>query len=425
MQPQHSHTQLVPMSKVNCHSEDVDAARITSTLVSQTSRGSALLTLLILLVTSLGAAPYAVAQLNLVYVEGNVSNGSGNIVLGFNNDGAGNLTPLPGSPFNTGGIGVTGKFSDVQFDSDGELVTDSAGTLLFAVNGGSNTVAAFAVGANGILSAVAGSPFPSNGQDPVSLALREHTYANGDSLLVVVNKNSDPLQSGGAPNYTTFETSSSGAMTLNSGSQFTLPVGTSPGQVLTRPGARAQFFGIEFMNDKVVAYKVSKAGLLTEVSEDNAGNVTLGGVLHPKLSGIYVGLPGINQISVNKYDSAGNLSIVRKISNPGVLVCWLGMNAAGTRLYSGETGSGSVTVYDTTNPGSPTQLQHFVLSPTGSLPAHLKVDPSGKFLYVVDRLGSLHVLDIDGGGMLSENHAATNLGLPSAAIPMGLAVMTK
>jgi 6-phosphogluconolactonase len=404
--------------------KSVKSAKMSVVSLLQRSGQMRLSAVLMLLAIALGSAPSAHAQLNLVYVEGNISNGSGNMVLGFSNDGAGNLTPLSGSPYLTGGFGVTGVFSDVQFDSDGELLTNSAGSLLFAVNGNSNTLSSFSVNSDGSLTATAGSPFSSGGQDPVSLAVKEHTYTNGDSLMVVVNKSSDPLQTG-APSYTTFEVSPSGSMTLNSGSTLSLPAGTSPGQVLTRPGARVQFFGVEFMNDKVVNYKASKAGILSEVSEDNAGNATLGGVLHPTRPAVYVGLPGINQISINKYDSAGNLSILRKISNPGVLVCWLAMNAAGTRLYSGETGSGSVTVYDTTNAGNPTQLQHFILSPSGSLPAHLKVDPTGKFLYVVDRVGSLHVLGIDANGMLSENHAPTNLGLPPGGIPMGLVVMTK
>src|SRR5205085_1160900 len=103
-------------------------------------------------------------------------------------------TPLLGSPYFTGGFGVTGIFEDNQFDSDGELLTNSAGSLLFAVNGGSNSISGFNVGADGSLTLTAGSPFDSGGQDPVSLAMKERVYSNGDSLIVVTNKASDPLQ---------------------------------------------------------------------------------------------------------------------------------------------------------------------------------------------------------------------------------------
>ena len=396
--------------------------------VAYMGRRSGRITLLacfVVLALSLGSAPWAHAQLNLVYVEGNVVGGSGNQVIGFSNDGAGNLTPLPGSPYLTGGFGVTGVFSDPQFDSDGELLSNAAGTLLFAVNGGSNTVTGFNINADGSLTVTSGSPFDSGGQDPVSLAMKERAYSNGDSLVVVTNKASDPLQTG-TPNYTTFEVNSGGVMSLNAGSAFNLPSGTSPVQIITRPGIRVQFFGIEFMDDSVVTYKVSKAGILSQVSSANAGSFVVGGVAHPSKTGIYIGLPGVNQVGVTKYDSLGNLTILRKVSNPGQLVCWLTMNAAGTHLYTGETPSGSVTFYDTTNAGNPIQKQHFVLSPAGSLAAHVKLDPTEKFLYVVDRAGSLHVLDVDSAGMLSENHPATDLGLiPSGGIPMGLATMLK
>ena len=384
-----------------------------------------LLACLAVLALTLGLAPKAHAQLNLVYVEGNVVGGGGNQVIGFSNDGAGNLTPLPGSPYLTGGFGVTGVFSDIQFDSDGELLANSAGSLLFAVNGGSNNVSAFNVNADGSLTLTPSSPFSSGGQDPVSLAMKEHSYSNGDSLIVVTNKASDPLQTG-VPNYTTFEVTSAGAMTMNPGSTFSLPAGTSPVQVITRPGVRVQFFGIEFMDDSVVTYKVTKAGIMSAASSANAGNVVVGGVAHPTKTGIYIGLPGVNQVGVTKYDSAGNLTILRKVSNPGQLVCWLTMNAAGTHLYTGETPSGSVTFYDTTNAGNPVQKQHFVLSPAGSLAAHVKLDPTEKFLYVVDRNGSLHVLDVDSAGMLSENHPPTDLGLiPLSGTPQGLVTMLK
>jgi lactonase family protein with 7-bladed beta-propeller len=384
-----------------------------------------LLACFVVLALTLGSAPWAHAQLNLVYVEGNVVGGSGNQVIGFSNDGAGNLTPLPGSPYFTGGFGVTGVFSDVQFDSDGELLANTAGSLLLAVNGGSNSISAFDVNADGSLTLAAGSPLDSGGQDPVSLAMKEHSYSNGDSLMVVTNKASDPLQTG-TPNYTTFEVTSSGAMTLNAGSAFALPAGTSPVQIITRPGTRVQFFGIEFMDDEVATYKVSKAGILSQISTANAGSFVVGGVAHPLKTGIYIGLPGVNQVGVTKYDSAGNLTILRKVSNPGQLVCWLTMNAAGTHLYTGETPSGSVTFYDTTNAGNPIQKQHFVLSPAGSLAAHVKLDPTEKFLYVVDRLGYLHVLDVDSSGMLSENRAPTDLGLiPLGGIPQGLVTMLK
>src|SRR5690348_4835514 len=47
----------------------------------------------------------SVAQLNAVYVQSNISSAGQNSVLGFSIDTQGNLTPLPGSPYQTGGTG--------------------------------------------------------------------------------------------------------------------------------------------------------------------------------------------------------------------------------------------------------------------------------------------------------------------------------
>jgi 6-phosphogluconolactonase (cycloisomerase 2 family) len=386
-------------------------------------RRSTMVAALVLLALAVVLTAPAQAQLNLVYVEGNVTTGS-NVIAGFSNDGTGNLTALSGSPYVTGGLGVTGVFSDIQFDSDGELSANAAGTLMFAVNGNSNTISAFTINANGTLTAI-GSPIASGGQDPVSLALREHAYTNGDSLMVAVNKASDPLQVGGIPNYTTFRVTTSGGVTQNAGSSFNLPSGSSPAQILLRPGAAVQFFGIEFMSAQVALYKANMAGKLTLVSADSNPSAVLGGIVHPTAKAVYAGMPLVSQLAVNKYTSAGALSFLRNVPNKGVLICWLAINPAGDRVYSGETGSGTISVYNTTNPGIPRALQHFTLTPAGSLPAHLKLDPTGQFLYVVDRNGLLHVLNVASDGTVTETHTAVNLGMPAGAIPMGLAIMSK
>src|SRR5712691_10489278 len=56
----------------------------------------------------LGSVPGAFAQKNLVYINGNITATGQNAVIALVNDGAGNLTPLAGSPFATGGTGVAG-----------------------------------------------------------------------------------------------------------------------------------------------------------------------------------------------------------------------------------------------------------------------------------------------------------------------------
>src|SRR5439155_7986561 len=148
------------------------------------------------LALSLFAAPAAYPQQNLLYINGDITTTGQNAVIALVNDGAGNLAPVPGSPFVTGGTGVGGTFNsmmDAQWDSDQEIVINKAGTLLFAVNGHSNNISSFKINADGTLTTVSGSPFPSGGPQPASIGYRHNALGNGVSLMVVPNKASDPL----------------------------------------------------------------------------------------------------------------------------------------------------------------------------------------------------------------------------------------
>jgi len=144
------------------------------------------------------AASFLSAQVNAVYVNGNIGTiSNGNVVYGYSNDGAGNLTPLPGSPFLTGGTGSApplGMSLGLQTDDDQQVITNNAGTLLFTVNGFSNTIAVFDINSDGSLTMIPGSPSTSGGTQPASLGLFDGVLGNGVGFLVAVNKSSDPTQ---------------------------------------------------------------------------------------------------------------------------------------------------------------------------------------------------------------------------------------
>ncbi|MCU1292451.1 MAG: hypothetical protein JWP08_1301, partial [Bryobacterales bacterium] len=92
-------------------------------------------------------------------------------------------------------------------DSDQEIISSSDHSLLFAVNSGSDTIAVFQINKDGSLSPVRGSPFPSGGNNPVSLALDCDT-------LIVVNKSGDfGRPSAVLPNYTTLKVWPDGSLT--------------------------------------------------------------------------------------------------------------------------------------------------------------------------------------------------------------------
>lgn len=371
----------------------------------------------------------AVAQKNLVYINGNITTANQNGVIVLVNDGNGNMSALAGSPFLTGGTGVGAPPSgDADWDSDGEVIINATGTRLFAVNGHTNTIAAFRINANGTLTPAAGSPFPSGGPQPASIAYKDNALGGGVSMMVVANKDSDPLQTATIPNYTTFTVAANGVLTMNPGSTVTLPAGSSPAQVMFRKGAVTGFFGVEFMAGTFTSYKLDRSGIATVTNSMTMPGpvpVGVGAALQGNVRGIYLTLPGDNGIAVYGYDTTGKLNFLRTVPNQGAAVCWAAVNAAGTRLYTSETASGTMTVYDVSTPSTPVQLQHMAVSGTGALPIHMKVDPTGKFLYVLDRLGVLHVMDILADGTVAENHTPFNLGLPAGTVPLGVSVLQK
>jgi hypothetical protein len=169
--------------------------------------------------TTASAAPAEV-----IYLESNST--SGNSIFAFQFDFTSSPTLMTTTP--AGGIGVFDPtFALGPFDSDQNLIENAAGSLLFAVNSGSNTIAVFSIQKDGSLTPVSGSPFPSGGSDPVSVGLKEDT-------LVVVNKNQDPTQNSSLqlPNYTTFNVAPDGRLVPIPQSTVTVAYGSSPSQAL-------------------------------------------------------------------------------------------------------------------------------------------------------------------------------------------------
>ena len=82
----------------------------------------------------------------VVYVATNDPVPNGNAVPTYLNDGAGNLSRLPGSPFKTNGTGYAAKrvlphFG--PFDLDQNLMLSADTYRLFVTNGGSDSIAIF------------------------------------------------------------------------------------------------------------------------------------------------------------------------------------------------------------------------------------------------------------------------------------------
>ncbi len=191
---------------------------------------------------------------NVVYVESN--DPAGNAIFAFyRNDANGSLTPVPGSPFPAGGLGITFTTALGPFDSDQNVIVNGEHTMLFAVNGGSDTIAVFWINADGSLTPVDGSPFPSGGSNPVSVGLA------GD-ILCVVNKDEDPGHPGQfLPNYTSFRVTPRGKLIPVPHSTFVDDLGSDPSQALVSPDGDL-LFGADFLGGVLRSFQIAENGRL-------------------------------------------------------------------------------------------------------------------------------------------------------------------
>jgi 6-phosphogluconolactonase (cycloisomerase 2 family) len=371
---------------------------------------------------------------NVVYVQSNDPNG--NAIFAFKRASDGSLTHLAGSPFSAKGLGITPTFALGPFDSDQEVIVDRSQALLFATNGGSDTIAVFKIHQNGALSPVKGSPFPSGGSNPVSVGL-------ADGVLCVVNQDDDPGHPGQfLPNYTSFKVGSDGSLTPIPRSTVTVDAGATPSQALIAPSDELMF-GADFLGGILRSFAINEAGQLrsrdvqplpvAEFAETGAPPFPLGLAVHPSRNLLYVGFVTINRIGVYRFRNSGRLKFERSVPNSGKAVCWLTINKQATRLYASNTGDPSISVYDISkNPSMPIEIQTLKYSSTGG-GFQFALDSTGTFLHVVTQqsaptsdqtANAIHVFRVAHDGTLTEVPSSpTLLPVPNLVRPQGVAAL--
>jgi len=370
----------------------------------------------------------------VVYTE---TNDIANAVLAFRRDDQGRLTLLPGAPFSTGGKGVIDpSFKLGPFDTDQNVVIDHDRRLLFAVNSGSNSIAGFHIRPHdGALEPTRGSPFPSGGINPVSIGLR------GDQI-VIINQDLDSAQNtaGGLPSIVTRHVTEDGRIVkFPADTTISLSVGSAPSQALTANN-RPFVFDAQFLGGRLASYRLFPNGrLLANPPQPLPASESVGGTaplplglwVNPDARQLYVGFVTVNKLGVYTWDEEGVPVFERTVANSGKAICWLRANRAGTRLYSANTGSSTVSVYDTTDPDEPKEIQAIHISGPGAL-FQLALDPTERFLYVIGQRGShaapgnaLHVLALDeeDGTLTEVSSSPVPITLQSPdARPQGVAV---
>ncbi len=407
---------------------------------------------------SLESADEGVAASNVVYVCSNDSTPGQNGIFAFRrNPSDGGLTPLPGSPFLTGGTGDLNPNGALgPSDHDQEVVVSADKRFLFTTNPGSNTIAVMRIRAEGSLRTVAGSPFKSGGIQPISLGLA------GDRLYVV-NKNQDANQVSSLelPNTTGFRVLPDGSLDPIPSSTVCLTAGSSPTQALIS-GDRAYLFGADLFSVQwdngpgappfasfLQSYRLDATGRLEQRTPQLAPvqggpPLVLGLQIHPTEPILYAGLVARNELAVYTIDTAGLLTFFTAVPNSGLALCWILVDARGEHLYTTNTFDSTVSTYSLTDPYVPMETQALILKERGvmtsmlpnlysSSPYQLAISPDGAHVYIVSQRVTLdplvtegnfvHILDVQPDGTLVETLDPLPLPGPFQARPHGIVVL--
>jgi hypothetical protein len=377
-----------------------------------------------------------------VYVESNSkASGTGSILAFRYREGS--FRPLNVREYPTGGSGSADLSNSGALDVEGQIALNDDRTLLFAVNTGSDTIAAFHVAGDGALTPVKGSPFPSQGRAPASVSVRDDT-------LVVANKAHDGVRDEllkQDASYAAFRIAGDGSLTPL-GRPIDAPPGSSPTQAYAAPGTDLMFSTEEAGPWR--AFKIGPDGLTQAPGSPHAlearvfaplprrGGVWAQGISkHPSQPLLYAGVANIRKLVTYSFDSEGRLTLVDAQPDVGaVLPCWTAINADGTRLYTGNAGSQNISVYDiATDPRHPRQIQRVTLNGKGN-PWNFQIDPSGRYLFMDNMRAvrqippgtgnTLHSFRIDADGRLSElPDSPVPIPVPLGTNPWGMAIVPR
>jgi 6-phosphogluconolactonase (cycloisomerase 2 family) len=386
------------------------------------------------------AAAAAAPPLNgTVYIESNSVAPDSNQILAFHYQN-GVLSARSVRRYPTHGSGSHDLSNSGVLDADQEVITNPRRTLLFAVNSSSDTIAVFHIGPRGGLTPVAGSPFPSNGKAPSSVGL-------AGSTLIVANKAQDGVRdlTADPANYTSFHVRANGSL---SGpiSSIDVPPGSSPLQAYVTPDHKVLITSEE--TGVLRAFRIGPGGRLTEGSNSplrlpaaafpngvRVPNVWPAGLeSSPRVKILYAQLANVSRTVMWRWNDQARLQFVRSIPNPNsFLPCWTHLNAAGTRMYTGNAGSDNLSVYDISNPTRPREIQSVGLDAPGN-PWNFGLDPSGRVIFLLDmravrqipagKGNQLHALRIGPDGRLTEERSSpVKIPVPVGDNPIGLAIV--
>lgn len=353
-----------------------------------------------------------------VYVNDNTA--GTNTIGAFDRRADGTLVPMHGSPFVAGGAG-TGH----SIGSQGALQVTSDGRYLLAVDAGSSQISVLRIHADGALSLVGGGPVSSDGIEPVSIAVH-------GSLVYVANEGNG---TSGA-NYTGFILNPGGHLRPLRHSTVPLSTVANPGDVFFSPDG-THLVGTEVGTTdpstwRIDSFVVRHDGRLTPAPGSPfaaQGPGPFGSEFRPtNATQLFVsnahGAMDAGTISAFGVESNGTLNSIGASPFPDFQTapCWIEITHDGHYLFTVNTASASISRYAIAADGSLTLLGSTAMKHAAGLsPFDARLDPEGRFLYVVDSgLDAISAFTVSDGN-LTELTSSPVAG-PAGATPFGIVV---
>jgi len=324
-----------------------------------------------------------------LYTESNAPNGNQLLVFAQRDDGSLALThSIPAQ-----GLGSGGGLSN-----QGAVALSPRASLIFAVNAASNTIATFRITGEDIdFVAVT----PSGGQTPVSLTV-------SGNLLYVLNQGSDAI---------------TGFRFYHDGSLEPLPGST---QALSGAGVVGTQVSFSSGGDFLIA--TEKVGNRIGVFETIEG-IAQPGRFEPSFGAVPFGFAVDRRdrlvvseaagAAVTSYDldtDTGRLSVISgSVPTNQAAACWVAETPNGRFAFTGNTGSGSVSVFSIDHAGRLAGLGSTVISPTAST-TDVATSTDNQFVFALDDgVRTINGFRIGADGSLHPLPAMAPLNLLKAA----------
>lgn len=335
------------------------------------------------------------AQGNFVYTN---NNQDPNTVSAFSVAANGALTPVPGSPFSTGGRGsVAGLFAVNR--------AAVSGNFLFVPNATSNDISVFSIDpATGVLAAVPGSPF-ATGNTPLFPG-----NANGIAVAATPDGRFLMAASNFSSNVAVFSIGSNGALTPIAGSPFATQGNTNA----IRISPDGKFLAVTKSNSFTIApnklemFSIASDGSLTSLSGLQAA-APAGIDIDCSSSFLYTAEANLSGTIVDAYSIGSDGTLTALPGSPFSPASGRNSNVAllspdGKTMFVSNQSSSTVTALSVAPdgtlslmPGSP-----FLMTGSVAFPAGMATSKDGSLLYVADSNPAISVFQVGTGGSLAE-----------------------